>query len=608
MTQSTGNRPDQSNDQIIATAFRYSVGVIVLIVAVVMLARYLLGLKPDEPVIEDATADAPTQVPVRAPVDPTTPLFVNITASSGLDFVHRNGAIGDRMLPETMGGGVAFIDHDGDGDQDILLVSSSDWPWDEPAGAAEPSVMLYDNDGNGSFSRVADSGLDTRAYAMGVTVGDIDADGDPDLYVTTVGQNLMYRNDGNGRFTDISLDSGTAGSGGWSSGAALVDVDADQDLDLFVIDYVIWSREIDLKANYQLTGIGRAYGPPTNFEGSQPALFINDGTGSFTDESIQRGIHVSNAATGVAVAKSLAIMPLDLDGDSDTDLFVANDTTRNFAYINDGQGVFVEEGELRGLAFDNMGKSTGAMGVDVSWTPEGAPMLAVGNFANEMTSVYSMDPATGNFSDDAVLLGIGARSRAALTFGVLYFDYDLDGREDLFQANGHVEDEINRVQPSQTHAQLPQLFWNCGLDCDREYQPIDASQLSALATPLIGRGAAYADIDGDGDLDLLIGQTGAAAQLYRNDTESGNWLRLDISRNDANTGALGCSVSHDMGGQIQKRLVQPTRSYLSQVETVITFGLGAATESGVVLIECPDGTRHEAGPFEINRLHSILIE
>lgn len=610
-TRKPASKSVTGNDQVIGRAFNYSM-LFIAVALVVVGVIFFLNRETQQVPVRDSVPTAPTQSenliePSAEPL-PTRPQFVNITSASGIDFMHINGAQGDRMLPETMGGGVSFFDYDQDGDQDILLVNSNHWLWDSEQDSEHNSLELYSNDGHGQFTAVVNFGLVSQSYAMGATIGDIDNDADLDVYITAVGGNQLFRNDGAAGFTEITGQAGLIGRQDWSTGAAFVDVDNDQDMDLVVVNYVTWSREIDLKANYQLVGIGRAYGPPSNFSGSQPQLWINDGEGVFTNESEQRGFRVENAATGALVAKSLAVLPIDLDQDADLDLFVSNDTTRNFALINDGHGVFTEQGELLGLAFDTMGRSTGAMGVDVSWQAgQNAPVIAVGNFANEMTSMFAMDPNTGNFTDDAVLLGVGAPSRQALTFGLFFFDYDLDGRNDLFQVNGHVENEINRVQPSQQHAQPPQLFWHCGDDCRRQYLALTPEELGPLGEPLVGRSTAYADIDGDGDLDILVGQTGGPAQLFRNDTEHGNWIRMTVTSNTGNRYAMGCSIALHQNGQTSVRLIHPSRSYLSQVELTQTFGLGDQQSVGELTVTCPDGRQKTMTNLAINQHHQLTL-
>ena len=575
-------------------------GVVALgIVVVVLASRDEDGtevqgdLAPDGPVL-------PTARPVAVP----RIVFTDVARQAGIDFQHVTGAYGERLLPETMGGGVAFLDHDNDGDQDLLLVDSGEWPW--RGGAATGGLRLFRNRGDGMFNEVsAEAGLDQSLYGMGVAVGDYDADGYVDVFVTAVGSNLLLRNRDGVAYEDVTAATGVGGAvDAWSTGAAFFDADGDGDLDLFVCNYVGWSPDIDRAVDFRLTGIGRAYGPPTDFPGTDSYLYRNDG-GVFTDVSAEAGIPVANPSTGAPVGKGLAVLPVDLDDDGDLDLVVANDTVRNFVFHNQGGGRFQEVGIDTGLAFDNTGSATGAMGVDALRYEDGALLgVAIGNFANEMSSFYVTRPGESVFSDDAIVAGIGAPSRRALTFGLAFVDADLDGRPDLIAANGHVEPEIQRVQASQSYAQPAQMFWNCGADCPRRFVLTD--DIGDLATPRIGRGLAYADIDGDGDLDLALTQAGGRFALLRNDQDlDHNWARFTLRASGANPNAIGARITVTAAGLKQTRTVMPTRSYLSQVELPITIGLGNATVVQQVDITWPDGARDSWTDLAVNRSHVL---
>jgi hypothetical protein len=540
--------------------------------------------------------------------------FTDITREAGIGFVHVNGATGRRFLPETMGSGAAFFDYDNDGDQDLFLVNSDLWPEDRIPGTTRPNSALYANDGKGGFTDVTEAaGLTEPIYGMGVAVGDFDGDGWVDLFVSALGPDRLYRND-QGRFVDVTATAGVAGGPeDWSTATGFFDADGDGDLDLFVARYVRWSQAIDLEVDFQLTGIGRAYGPPTGYGGNDSALYLNQGDGTFLDASAEAGIRVANPATGRPMGKALALAITDLDGDTRPDILVANDTVQNFAFRNLGAGHFAEQGVEWGLAFDRNGQATGAMGLDwAQYRNDSALALAIGNFANEMTSLYvsavTLEGQPPQFSDDAILDGVGPASRLALSFGTLFLDYDLDGREDLLQANGHLETEIARVQPSQHYAQSPLLFWNCGDACPATFVPLDPEATGDLGQPLVGRGATYADIDADGDLDLLITQNGRAPVLLRNDQVlEHHWLRLRLhSPAGPNRDAIGARVQIHAGGQTQTREVMPTRGYLSQVELPLTFGLGSADRVDGVDIQWPDGTRQKLGPQEVDRLIEIV--
>ena len=585
-----GDGPEHSDgEDRIRRALRVSLVVVAAITVVAVATFWLTTRKPaDDAPAEHRPAgpDAPQDdVSSRLP----TLTFTDTTNQAGIGFVHETGAYGERLLPETMGGGVAFFDYDNDGDPDLLFVNSATWPW-RPQPATPATSKLYRNRGDGTFEDVSEAtGMDVVLYGMGVATGDYDGDGFVDAFVTAVGENRLFRNVGGERFIDVTAETGVSGSpDAWSTSAAFADIDADGDLDLFVCNYVAWSPEIDREVDYRLTGIGRAYGPPTDFPGTDSYLYRNDG-GTFTDVSDEAGVRVSNPSTGQPVGKALAVLPTDVDGDRRLDLVVANDTVRNFLFLNIGEGRFREAGVDMGLAFDAGGAATGAMGVDAArYDNDDKLAVVIGNFANEMSSFYVSRPGEGLFSDDAIVSGVGAPSRRALTFGVFFFDADLDGRLDMLAANGHVEPAIQRVQASQSYAQPSQLFWNCGTDCPRRYALLE--RVGDLADPVVGRGAAYADIDNDGDLDVAITQVGQGAVLLRNDQASGhNWVRVTLASQSPNRHALGAVVTAVVENHRQVRAVNPARSYLSQVELPLTFGLGDAPRLDELTVEWPSG-------------------
>jgi hypothetical protein len=533
-------------------------------------------------------------------------VFTDVTASAGLTFERTNGADGEKLLPETMGGGAAFLDVDNDGDQDLVLVNSKPWRWSKAARPGGSALALYRNDGHGRFADATkQSGLALDAYGMGVAAGDYDNDGWVDLFVTAVGQNALFRNE-HGRFVNRTHATGVGGRDDqWSTCAAWVDIEADGDLDLFVCNYVRWSRDIDRQQDFRLTGIGRAYGPPRTFEGTWSYLYRNEGGGRFTDRSAASGVQVRNAATGAPAGKSLAVAPADFDRNGCLDLVVANDTTPNFAFRNRCDGTFEEVGASLGVAFDSYGNARSAMGIDAAeFRNDSALAYAIGNFANEMAALYVAQPGGRHFADEAIGAGIGAPSRSALTFGVFFFDYDLDGRLDLLTANGHIEDQINTVQPSQHYAQWPQLFWNTGPGHRTTYALVERA--GDLLQPLVGRGSTFADIDADGDLDVLLIPVVGRPRLLRNDQRLGHhWLRLKLVGTASNRDSIGAQVEVHAGRQVQRRLVMPTRSYLSQTELPITFGLGRASAVERIRIQWPGGPPHEITGVPVDRLTTI---
>ena len=537
--------------------------------------------------------------------------FTDVTSQAGIHFIHVNGAYGDKLLPETMGGGVAFLDFDNDGKQDLLFINSSYWPGHVPAGTNPPTMALYRNDGHGKFVDVtAGSGLDVSFYGMGVAVGDYDNDGLPDVFITAVGSNHLFHNEGGGKFREVTREAGVAGApDGWSTSAAWIDYDNDGKLDLFVCNYIRWSPELDRAAPFELPNIGRAYGPPRNFEGVFPYLYHNDGGGHFSDVSAASGIQVRNSATGHPVAKSLAVAPVDVDNDGWIDLVVANDTVQNFLFHNEGgsgKSGFKEIGARSGIAYDAYGLTRGAMGIDSArFRSDDSLGIAIGNFANEMNALYVAQRDSLLFADEAVKSGVGPASQNLLKFGLFFFDYDLDGRLDVLTANGHLEPEINRVQPTQHYRQPAQLFWNRG-DRGPSFVPVPADKCgSDLLKPIVGRGSAFADIDGDGDLDVVLTQIAGPPLLLRNDQKLGNhWIRLKLVGTRSNRDAIGARIRVRVGGRQLSRQVMPTRSYLSQSELPVTVGLGGADRADTVEILWPSGTVQKVSPA-IDRLTTI---
>jgi hypothetical protein len=593
----------------IRRAFIISSAIIVAAVLIGAIAWLLLQRPAPETRVEEVSLPTPMKAQPPAgdegAAKPPAVRFTDITESAGIGFVHVNGAYGERLMPETIGSGAAFFDYDRDGDQDLFLVNSQRWP-DRAEGHEPARQALYRNDGSGHFDDVTEAaGLAVTTYGMGVAVGDIDGDGWDDLYLTTLNGNRLFRNR-EGRFEDITEAAGVAGGDDtWSSSAAFFDYDRDGALDLFVVNYVRWSREIDLEIDFRLTGLGRAYGAPLNFVGTQNQLYRNDGDSHFTDVSAEAGILVHDPVSGNPVGKGLGVVPFDLDDDGWMDLVVVNDTVRNFLFRNLGNGRFEETAIFDGIAYNRNGKATSAMGVDIARFRDDAELgIAVGNFANEMASLYVTTEGQAPFVDEAVLEGLGTASRIPLTFGVLFFDYDLDGRLDLLLANGHLEHEIHTVQRSQHYAQPPLLLWNCGDACRGRFVPVEDA--GDMGQDLVGRGISVADIDADGDLDVLITQNGRRPALLRNDQATGHhWLRVALVGRPPATSAIGARLTLTGPGWTRQREVIPSRGYLSQVERIVTFGIGDLDDPKALelRIDWPDGARQLLRP---ERLDTVL--
>ena len=482
------------------------------------------------------------------PVLPQTPRqtavqFADVTAEAGIRFQHNNGAFGKKYLPETMGSGIAFFDFDNDGDQDLLFVNGKSWPGQRSAGPA--TAALYRNRGNGTFEDVTrGSGFDREIYGMGLAIGDYDNDGDPDVYLTALGPNLLLRNEGGARFVDVSAAAGVRDPG-FGSSATWLDYDRDGDLDLFLLNYVQWSIESDIYCT--LDGKTKSYCTPESYQGASPVFYRNEGRGKFVDATQEAGL-------GNPRGKGLGVAVLDFDDDGWPDLAVANDTQPNSLYRNDGKGGFTDVGVMAGIAFGENGAARGAMGIDAAdYDGSGVPSLVIGNFSNEMVSLYHNE-GRGFFIDVAPVSEVGRASLLTLAFGAFFFDFDLDGLQDIFITNGHVDDDIQAVQQRVSYAQPPHLFRNVG---DGRFTEATDKVGEAFARPVVGRGAAYGDIDGDGDLDVAVTTNGGPAYLFRNDGASENaWIAFKLQGSASNREGIGAQIDLTAGGKTQSLVVK----------------------------------------------------
>ena len=588
----------QGNDQIIADFFKKSIW-FVLIITMIIAIVYFYQSRENTLEIVEKEYQPPEKLKIE--ISPPEILFSEEAEKRGINFVQQNGATGERLLPETMGSGVAFIDFDNDNDEDLIFVNSTSWVWDSPQSTSTQEV--YENDGSGKFTNVTvEKGLNDMFYGTGIAVGDVNNDGYDDVVITAVGNNRLYMNQSGENFIhdETNLD---CTENGWSTSAGFFDYDNDGDLDLMILNYVKWSKELDLAADYRIDGIGRAYGPPANFPGTHSCLYENV-DGQLFDVTEKSGMIVRNPATNSLEGKSLALTFTDINSDGFEDVIVANDTTRNFVFVNQGNKTFKEQGAEFGLAYDASGKATGAMGLDVANYKNDADVaVTVGNFANEMTSFYVNRASLGFFTDESVITGIGPQSRLALTFGLFFFDYDLDGMQDFFQTNGHVENEINKVQSAQHYAQKSQLFWNCGDDCERTYIAVEnAGDLNSL--DLVGRAAAYGDIDNDGDLDIVVTQVAGLAKLFINQATEKNWIGIKLLSQSLSP--IGATIEVHTSSNIQKFKYSQTKSYLSQAQKGIIAGLGDDKLEKIV-ISYRDGVK-SITDFKINNWNLISLE
>ncbi|MCS6861669.1 MAG: CRTAC1 family protein [Abditibacteriales bacterium] len=559
---------------------------------------FAAGCQPSQKVV--------SATPVR--VEPTATIaFTDVTAQAGIRFMHVHGGFGPKWLPETMGSGCAFIDYDNDGWQDIFLVNSSEWPEEflKMAGVRRQrqkvTSRLYRNKGDGTFEDVTErAGLAVETYGMGCCVADYDNDGDDDIYLTALGRNYLFRNEGNGTFKDVAESAGVKDKG-WSTSCAFLDYDRDGKLDLFVGHYVVWNSPKD-HIPFSLIGDPAkhpSYNRPQAYKGEPCQLFHNEGNGKFRNVSAQANILEFKGQP--LQGKTLGVAICDYDNDGWQDIVVANDTERNYLFHNRHDGTFEEVGIEAGVAYNEQGIARGAMGIDaVDYANEGKESILIGNFTNEMIALY-YNEKPGFFIDIAPTTELGPVSRLFLAFGCFFCDFDNDGWQDIFVANGHVEDDIQAVEKEVTYAQRPLLFHSH----QGEFREVKPKPGDPLARPIVARGAAYGDYDNDGDLDVLVTTNNGPAYLLRNDSRPRhNALRLRLIGTRSNRNGIGARVFVKANGITQMRAVRSGSSYLSQSELPLTFGLGKAEEAEVE-VQWLGGAREKLGKQKANQTLTV---
>lgn len=507
--------------------------------------------------------------------------FIDATAEAGIHFRHQNGAKGDYHLPEQLGAGGAFFDYDNDSDLDLYLVNSGDLPGE----GRESTVTsaLYRNNGDSTFTDVtSDSGAgNVGNYGVGAACGDYDNDGDPDLYVTNFGANVLYRNNGDGTFTNVTETAGV-GDPMWGSSAAFLDYDRDGDLDLYVVNYLRYSLDVP-HAPCEVDGI-RILCHPKNFDGAPDQFFRNNGDGTFTNVTEEAGFKV---AEGPHSGKGLGVVAADFNNDSKADIYVANDDTPNYLYYNNGDGTFTETGLLAGCAYSFNGVAQAGMGVDAGdYNGDGYLDIFVTNLSYETNALYQNN-GDGTFSDVIYSAHLGDESFLFVGFGTRFFDYDNDGYLDIFIANGHIIDNIAQVTDILTYAQRNQLFHNKG---DGTFREVSCSSGKYFYEPSVSRGAIFGDYDNDGDCDIVTTQVNQAAQLLRNEGgNQKNWLRVKLAGVLSNRGGIGARLTLTAGTQSWVKEVRAGSSIMCSNDPRCHFGLGDNSIVDRLEIHWPSG-------------------
>ena len=523
--------------------------------------------------------------------------FAEMATTAGLgEFRHVTGANGDKWFPESMGSGGGFIDYNGDGWMDVLLVGGGVWPKEKERKV--PGLWLYRNNGNDTFTNVtAEAGLgNIVAYGFGISAADFDNDGDQDFYFTTLNENMLFRNDG-GKFSEIGKTAGVTGGKVWSSSAIFFDADRDGWLDLYVGNYVDWSPENDLWCT--LDGKTKSYCTPELYKGIPGRFYHNNGNGTFSDKTEAAGFVNSPG-------KTLGMAELDYNRDGWPDLAVSNDTQRNLLYKNNGNGTFTEIAAMSGVAYDENGRARAGMGIDAGIVDQsGEETIFVGNFSKEMVAVFRYTGESDLFLDRAASSKIGRPSLLTLTFGLFLFDFDLDGDLDLFASNGHVQEDIEITQDGITYREPPHLFMNNG----DGFFTDEAPKIGGVLTqPIVGRGAACADYDRDGDLDILVTENGGPVHLWRNDLNSRHhFLRVHLQGQKTNRDAIGARLVAVADTLRMERRIRTGSSFLASLEKAATFGLGQAAKLDSLSVYWPSGRVDRFAEIKVDR-EVLLVE
>ena len=512
--------------------------------------------------------------------------FRDAAAAWGLEHRHRHGGSGERYMVETMVGGVVVFDYDGDGDPDVFFVDGGVLPGYE---GEAPASRLYRNDGGRFVDVTAGSGIVVSDYGSGAVAGDVDGDFDLDLYVTAFGRNQLFSNDGDGTFTDVTAEAGV-GETLWSTGAAFADVEGDGDLDLYVANYVDFTLDNHRFCGIRSEGI-RSYCHPDAYDALPDRFYRNRGGGAFDD---------ATAAAGLAGArgKGLGVIFGDLTNDGAPDLYVANDMTPNFVFLNRG-GAFEDVSLLSGATHSGEGRPEAGMGVEMpDYDGDGLFDLYVTNFELETNALYR-NAGEGLFSDVRFPSGVAEPSLLRLAFGVAFADFDLDGDQDFVVANGHINDNAEEIGSETPYEQPNQVFERDG----KRFREVPDAGLDAVGS---SRGLALGDFDLDGDQDVVIVNSNDRTEVYENTTPpKGGWLAVDLVAGTGNRFAVGARLELALEHGVARREVRTGSSYLSQNEMRVHFGTGTLGGAVRLSVRWPDGRRWEIVDLPAGRRLSL---
>lgn len=503
--------------------------------------------------------------------------FTDIAHEAGISvFAHKNAVEGDMYFPEPFGSGCAFIDYNDDGWQDILAVGGG--YIEEPVEKYIPGLWLFGNNGDGTFTlRTDEAGLNyVTAYGFGLAVADYDNDGDEDFVFTTLRRNMLFRND-DGVFKEVGYQTGLGTIEEWSTGAVFVDGDRDGWLDMYICNYVDWSIEIEPWNS--LDGESKAYSMSYLLDGIPNRYYHNNGDGTFSEQTEQVGLSVESG-------RSLGAAGRDVNQDGWPDIIVANDDERNFLYNSNKDGTFSELGRIAGLAYGSGGEAASSRSIAGGVIDNSANVsIFFGNISGEMMSVFQYT-LTGWFTDRRMMSGIGPASKGPMTFGLALIDIEQDGDLDLIAANGHIDTMRTALMDGITYHQKPQLFLNDGRGIFAE---VGNDIGGVYSEPMVARGLAYADIDQDGDVDILISENGGSLHLWRNDSRCGNFLRVKLEGQESNRQGIGARIVAKVDATHLERTITSGGSYLSDSEKTATFGLGRANAVDSLLVYWPNG-------------------